>query len=456
MMPVVWTLERARGGPLGLAGGLVAVCGVLARCRYDARLGARARRLADLLIVATLVAVGGVTALDAVSNIRWPRPWDFPSFYVPARAAAEGRAFYDPAVLTEVQREVARSAPVPAEWLHEVGYWYLPPSMLLVLPLGFLGFRAALALHYMIQGIFLVGAALLIHRATPLLPGRGGFAALLLVVLLFPPVQSSWMLAQIVPGALFFLALAIHRLGRSSVGPGLSLAAGFFAKHVLLIPAALMIVSRDRRMRVAGLVAVGGIAVALIASPLVFGAGIVHAWAANGPGARSPELAVDPVVQSLLALLYRGLGATPRGSLLHIILFPPFLAVAGLMTLATLAILARRAAAPPAQHLWLLASLALACYPNTLFSTLALLLPVIVGVAYAGLAGGVPFPIAAAFILANFAVAALAPHHAGWLSLMCWGASGALLLASPARYRERRAEAADSTLVGSSYQISTS
>ena len=76
MMPVVWTLERARGGPLGLAGGLVAVCGVLARCRYDARLGARARRLADLLIVATLVVVAGVTALDAVSNIRWPRPWD--------------------------------------------------------------------------------------------------------------------------------------------------------------------------------------------------------------------------------------------------------------------------------------------------------------------------------------------------------------------------------------------
>jgi len=431
MMPVVWTLARAGGGPLGLAGGILAVCGVLARARWDARLGARARRIADLMILATLLVVASITALDAVSNVRWPRPWDFPSFYVPARAAAEGRAFYDPAVLAQVQQEVARRAPVPAEWLQEVGYWYLPPSMLLILPLGFLGFRAALALHYLIQGAFLVGAAWLIHRTTPLLPGGRGFAALLLAVLLFAPVQSSWMLAQIVPGALFFLALAIRRARRSSVGSGLALAVGFFYKHVLLIPAALMTASGDRRVRAAGLVGLAGIAVALVASPLVFGAGIVHAWAANGPGARSPELAVDPVVQSLLALLYRTFGVAPHGSLLHIILFPPFLAVAGLLTLGTLAILARRGAAPPEERLWLLASLALACYPNTLFSTLALLLPVIFGVAYAAQRRGAPFALAAAFVLASYLFAALAPHHAGWLSLVCWGASAAVVLTSP-------------------------
>jgi hypothetical protein len=330
-----------------------------------------------------------------------------------------------------VQREVASTAPVPDEWLEEVGYWYLPPSMLLLLPLGFLGFRAALALHYLIQGAFLVGAAWLIHRTTPLEPGGRGFAALMLLVLLFAPVQSGWMLAQIVPGALFFLALAIHRAGRSSLGSGIALAVGFFYKHLLLIPAALMIASRDRRLRVAGLVSIAGIVVALVLSPLVFGAGVVHAWAANGPGARSPELAVDPVVQSLLALLYRASGVTPRGSLLHIVLFPPFLAIAALLTLGTLVILARRNAATPAERLWLLASLALACYPNTLFSTLALLLPVIFGVAYAALRRGAPFAIAAAFVIGNYLLAALAPQQAGWLSLVCWGASAAVLLTSP-------------------------
>ena len=429
-MHVVWTLARARGGPWGITAGILAAGGVLARAAWDARLGGRARRAADLLILATLVAVAGMTALDAVSNVRWPRPWDFPSFYIPARAAAEGRAFYDPAVLAQVQREVARTAPVPAEWLKEVGYWYLPPSMLLILPLGFLGFRAALALHYLIQGAYLVGAAWLIHRTSPLLPGARGFAALMLLVLLFAPVQSSWALAQIVPGALFFLALAIHRLGRSNVGSGLALTVGFFYKHVLLIPAALMATGRDRRVRAAGLVAIGGIVAALLASPLVFGPGVVHAWAANGPGARSPELAVDPVVQSLLALLYRGLGATPHGSLIHIMLFPPFLALAGLLTLGTLAILSRHTTASPGERAWLLASLALACYPNTLFSTLALLLPVIFGVAHAALRRGAPFALAGAFVLGNYVFAALVPQQAGWLSLVCWGASAALVLTS--------------------------
>ncbi len=182
----------------------------------------------------------------------------------------------------------------------------------------------------------------------------------------------------------------------------------------------------------AGLATVAWIAVAMAVSGLAFGWGVFRAWLANGPDARRPELAIDPVVQSLLALLYRALGATPRGSLPAIVLYPPFLLAAGALTLATLAILWRPAAGPRSERAWLLLCLALLCYPNTLISTLALLFPVILAVFWTGLARGWPFGLAAGFVLALYALTGFWIVEAGWAALLGWAGAAALLLL-PAR-----------------------
>ncbi len=428
MTSVLVALMKARASLPGVALSLLLVGGVLARCRYEARLSRRARGFADAAVWIALIALAGLTAFDAAANVKWYRTWDFPSFYGVARATVRGLAFYDPQVLMGVQRELTQTAGVPDEWLKEGGYWYLPPSVFLLWPLGLFGFRTALMIHYAVQAAFLAGSAWLLHRSLPIGRGPVGLAMMLLLMLLFRPVQSTVTLAQIVFGCLFFLLLSERLLERSGAASGASLAVGFLYKHVLMIPAILMIASRDRRSRVAGVSALVAIAAAMVASALVFGRNVFGAFVANGPGARSPELAVDPVVQSLLALLHRALGDTPRGSLLAIISYPPYLLVAGALTIVTLALLLRSPAPARRERLWLLTSLAVLCYPNTLFSTLALLFPVVIGVCWTALRRGNRFGLALGFVTIVYAVAGFLPLHAGWIAALCWGAVAVLMI----------------------------
>lgn len=433
MSRLIVALVKARSGPVGVALALVLACVVLARPWLEARLSPGARRALGVLLLAALAGAVGLAAADVYSNVRHPRTWDFPSFYVVAHAAAEGKTFYDPAVLTAVQDGLTRTQGVPGGWLSEVGYWYLPPSVFLILPLGFLSFRRALLVHAAVQGLLLLGSAWLLGRARA--PGRGARATAdaLLLLLLFYPVLSTIGFAQIVFGCLFFLLLAEALRERHPIAAGVALSVGFYYKHLLLVPAAMFAVGRDRKDRVLGLSAIAAIVLELGASIVALGPHVAGAYFANGPGARSPQLAVDPVVQSLLALLYRALGATPHGSLVHIVLYPPFLAGAAVLALVTLALQWRSAGDPGAARarFALVTALALLCYPNTLISTLALLAPAAL-VAYDG-AREARWPPAAA--LAGFAVVWGLPGallvQAGWVALLVWAALAAQLAFRP-------------------------
>ena len=431
MTGILLRLMHARSSPVGVLASVAVVCWALAGCRALPRLPRPGRTAFAACVWLALLGAAALAAVDAGANLRWYRPWDFPSFYAVARAAVHGRAFYDPAVLAAVQGELTRTQHVPAQWLQEVGYWYLPPSVFLIWPLGWFGYRTALLLHYLAQGAFLVAGMALVHRARPLAPGPTGFAAALLAALLFLPVQSTIYFAQIVFGCLFCMVLAERWLARAPVAAGASLAGGFFFKHLLLIPAALLVAGRERRGRTAGLAALAAIALAVAASALVLHPAVLRAYLANGPGARSPALAVDPVVQSLMALLYRALGVMPHGTLRQIVAFPPYLAATAALTLASLALAWRSPAGAGRERFWLLASLAILCYPNTLISTLALLVPVVLGVYVTALERGWPFAPALGFVAAVYALAGLAPVQAGWTALLCWLAAAALLATAP-------------------------
>jgi hypothetical protein len=163
---------------------------------------------------------------------------------------------------------------------------------------------------------------------------------------------------------------------------------------------------------------------------VVFGPGILRAYAANGPGMRAPQLAVDPVVQSLPAMLYRGLRVVPSGSLLHILAFPPYLVAAGALTIATLILLWRMPEASGREGFWLATSLGVLCYPNTLLTTLALLMPATLGIYSAALERGAPFGLALGFAALVFALPGFLPLHAGWVALLCWGAAAWLMLST--------------------------
>lgn len=428
MTRLLLALMHARGGTIGVVLSLLLVGFVLWRGRADARLAGRPRAAADAVVWAAMLAFAGLAAVDAIASVRWYRTWDFPAFYAVARAVSHGLPFYDPATLRQIQHELTRTQGVPDEWLTEAGYWYLPPSVFALWPLGWFGYRTALILHYLVQGGFLVGSAWLLHRMRPLARGAVGCAMMLLLLLMFRPVQSTVFYAQIVFGALFFLLLAERTLARSAARSGLWFALGFLFKHTLLLPAAFLALARERRARAAGVAGVVAIVAALAVSVGVFGPGILRAYAANGPGQRAPALAVDPVVQSLPAMLYRALHVTPSGSLVHILAFPPYLVVAGALTLATLILLWRNPAASGREGFWLATSLGVLCYPNTLLTTLALLFPAMLGIASTLQERGAPFGATLAFLALGFALPGFLPLDAGWVALLCWGAAAWLML----------------------------
>ncbi len=395
-----------------------------------------ARRFYTVVLVAGLAVWGGLAALDAAGNVARFRAWDFPAFYVAARAAVHGLAFYDPRVLVQVQHAQAAAAGVPGEWLNEVGFWYLPPTMLLLAPLGLLSFRIAMVVHYLVQGLLLVGSAVMLGSRRDRGPRLDAIAGALLLMLLFLPTDRTIEFAQIEFGCLFGLCLAESLVDRSALAAGAALALGFCFKHLLIVPIALLLVVGRGRERATGGWALVGLGALLGAAMVAFGPHVLADWARFGPGARSAALAVDPVQQSLLALAYRDLHALPRGGGLHALLFPPFVAAALVLGITTAIVLWRRPDGPRAERWALMTSLALACFPNTHFSTLTLMIPALLAL-HAGLVRRGMGVIAAGIAIALVYVGVGAvPSQAGWAVVACWLATAALLVLAP------RAEAA--------------
>ena len=133
------------------------------------------------------------------------------------------------------------------------------------------------------------------------------------------------------------------------------------------------------RRLAASLSFVVGLGVAVTASLLAFGTGSFRDFSRYGPGSRPAGGYVDAANQSLLAALYRLSGHAPVSpDLIRTVLFPPFVAVAGALAVATtiLCRVGRQSELATYLRAALLVSLALLVYPNTLYNTLVVIMSV--------------------------------------------------------------------------------
>jgi len=325
-----------------------------------------------------LSALIGVVLVGAYRNITTPSAWDFPGFFAVARNAFKGASFYDPEALLQTFTAIVQEANIPPDWLGELGFWYAPPTAMILAPLGMFGFSTALVVHYLVQGTLFAGSIVLLHRFYPLRPGAMGLAEMGILALAFRPVVSAFALAQIVFGALFFLVLAMRAARDRPWLSGLWLGVGVWFKHLLLIPAVLSLAIR--RWRIAAGALVASVAVASLAG-LIFGFDAYREFAMFGPSDRPPELSLDGVIESLNGVLRRAFDAVPsHPGAIEAILYPPYLVVAGLLTAATIVIAwkARRRTESTTLGFALLIVLSLIVYPNTLYNTLPLVIPVLV------------------------------------------------------------------------------
>ncbi|HSJ71840.1 MAG TPA: glycosyltransferase family 87 protein [Acidimicrobiia bacterium] len=363
---------------LALAIAVVVVFGILWR-RKVRELPPRLRSAADVVEVVALVGLVGVVAVLAYRNVVTPSPWDFPVFYTVGRNAVEGLSFYDPVALLPTFEEIQRTAGVPADWLGDgFGFWYAPQTALVLAPVGVSSYTTGLVLQYLIQGALFVVTIVVVHSAFPLRPGVMGLVEMGVLFFAFGPVIQAFALAQIVFGALLFLALAYTTVVDRPFIAGVLLGVGAVFKHLLVIPAVLLMIMGKARATLGALVA---IAASSVVAAAVFGPGVFSEFVTFGPRDRPPEIALDPVIVSLNGFLRRLLDAVPTdGGAVASIMYPPYIVAAALLTGGTAWLVwrGRRDAGTTLLSFSLITLLMLLVYPNTLFNTLPLMIPAMV------------------------------------------------------------------------------
>jgi len=398
------------------------VAGMLWRLKV-ARLPSRWQRWIDAAEVATLAVLVGMVAVAAYRNVTAPEAWDFPVFYTVARNAVDGVSFYDPAELLPTFTFIQEQAAVPADWLQEFGFWYAPPTALILAPLGVSDFTTGLVIQYVVQGAFFAAAILLLHRFYPLRTGLMGLVEMTLLGMLFRPVLSAFQLAQIVFGALFFLVVGLWAARDHPWLAGISLGVGALFKHLLLIPAGLVLAMRKWRITLGAL---GAVAVTAVLAGIAFGFDVYTEFTTFGPGDRPPELALDSVIESLNGTLRRAFDSVPPGpGAIDAVLYPPYLVIAAVLTIVTVVVAWRARRGPLSTELTfsLIIVLSLIVYPNTLYNTLPLLIPPLVVLLFA--IDELPFsrPVTVAVvaiqygIVASFAIPAFLALAVTWAYL---------------------------------------
>lgn len=404
---------------------------ILIRHQYGDTVRERHRQWIDrgIMLVAVALVVG--TIAKCWRNIIIPQPWDYPVFYTVGKAAVSGRAFYRLDVLRDVFSEATSSAPVPSDWLSwkGIGYWYLPPSALLIAPLGLFDYTPSLIIHTITQGAFFVASAVLLHRMTPISNGWRGLLEAVALMLVFRPVQEVFSLAQVVFGALFFLTVALCTIDEKPAVAGVALGVGALYKQLLAVIPALTLCMR-KPTAAFGFVAMTTVAV--VTSVLAFGVGVFGEYSRYGPSANPARYYfTGPLNQSLFATVYRTFGL-PREdfSIGEALLSPRFALPAAILTLLTGALCLRSTRNPAAPHLKMIlsCSLALLLSPFTLYHTVTLILPVFF-VLYSH-RNSLPAParVIILFIASQYAVGSIQYIGGFYVLLSSWLCIAALLL----------------------------
>jgi hypothetical protein len=365
----------------------------------------RWQRSADVVEVLVLGGLILIAGLLAIRNLMDPYAWDFPVFYTVAHNVIDGVSFYDPAALLPTFEEIQRTADVPADWLTDgFGFWYAPPTALILAPVGAFGYTEALGLQFVIQGAMLVVSVILLHRVLPLRGGAMGLVEMGVLIMAFRPVIEAFVIGQIVFGALLAIVVALTTIRDRPVVAGVALGIGALFKHLLVIPAVLVLaMGRARTTVAAGITMLGAAAIAAV----VFGISVYEEFATFGPSDRPPSIALDSVIQSLNGVMRRTFDAVPASAgALDATMYPPYLVVGGLLTLVTLAIVWRVRDLPETTLLAFsfIVTLSLIVYPNTLYNTLALVLPAIIVIVVSSKTTSIPGPITLAVVMSTYLV----------------------------------------------------
>lgn len=198
--------------------------------------------------VALLVALLGLCYLLLLNlPTRIYEAVDFLGYWAAANLLAQGENPYDTQAMLEVQRQQGWQATEP------VYSWNPPWLQVLLIPLGLLPFRAAAALWFLVNPLFIGASVLLVWDTVNLREEHRSAAVPLLAAFLFSKTAHTLLEGQIntlvLLGCASFLALASRRRDYLA---GVALALVTVKPHLtyLLLPSLLMLLLLRRRWRV--------------------------------------------------------------------------------------------------------------------------------------------------------------------------------------------------------------
>jgi Glycosyltransferase family 87 len=313
----------------------------------------------------SLVFGAGVGKL-VIHNMRESTQWDFLAFWIPARAAAENRNFYDPQAL----HAVAPPLPYDSSFIREVldvGFLYPAPTMLFLQVLGQPSIDTArLGWTIFVLGT-LLGATIVLWRL--FLRPEGGTGLLLTMTLLFSLRGTLGTVARSQTTFLLLLLLALFWQHRSSWRGGAMLALAGITKPLAVFLFLQPLLRRNWRV-VAGAALVG--VLVLAGTVAEFGWGTLASY--SGVSSRVPEwLYREPASQSILATILKLKAPAPLPA--HPLADPIFLTCAILVVGGSIWLTIRLPEKEQALSLALLVPCALLIYPGTGADYSILLMP---------------------------------------------------------------------------------
>jgi hypothetical protein len=260
----------------------------------------RARIYGGLLAGAMLAFVAGILSLTLMHSLRDPAglpiSLDFDAFWAAAHLSAAGdpASAYDNRIIEATER---------AATVMEPGYlaFYYPPSFLmLITPLGWLGYSAALAVFLVVEMVLILA---LLRR---ILPQRWAW----LPLLGFPGFLMNGLSGQNAPLSASCFAAAAIWLDTRPVLAGAALGAlSCKPQLAVCVPVALLAARRWRALAACGASAI----LLALASWLVLGTGPWRGFLANAPNARADIETIPikwPLMQSLFGAIKLAGGAT--------------------------------------------------------------------------------------------------------------------------------------------------
>jgi hypothetical protein len=319
----------------------------------------------------------GVWSAAAIILINFisPHEWDFLCVYLDARTLVLGFNPYDPAgyaaALPYIQAPIAPSA-VFAEEILEVGFKYLPPSMLLYAPLGWLSFEAAHVVWVLLNWGAAIYAGYLLYRMSGWSTQGPWMPWLLVALCLLWTASKPSIHFENSHGLMWLMVMLIWR-DRQHRRAALWLTFGMMLKPFYVLMFGYFVLRRH--WQTVGLALIG-VAATWGLAWLCFGPEPMNAFFFDNPNQRVPTFQFTTLVNhSLLSNLVRwtDFDFTQDHSPLHMPLFWGIGGFIGVLSVAVATLLPRK------REVWsmaLLLAVAVILYPGSLKPYSLLLLPV--------------------------------------------------------------------------------